>query len=941
MYYILRILLWILAILIAVFQVKAYKYNIRNRNLIIASLRKDIRPYWLLWWFWLILFLFMLFFKWISVNWWWYVSEQIGDWKNFIINNRNNSDNKNRDIKNETWNNSVNTEYNPIDSVINTGSTRHVIISEEQVQQIKNRNNIEILPVTDGYYEIVTSDEILISKSIDTSRYIIPKPIDVKSCDVNNTYRNLRWKLWVNYNGFVYEYINSHKQNNVLVAILDSGIDGDNKVLQWHLAVNSGEIKDWKDIDDDWYIDDIAWVNVVSNDWNIQDYNWHGTHVAWIVLQTFPNASILPIKVSEWDSEYVDEYSIIKWLRYAIDADVDVINMSFWWEWFNEVTQKLIDEAVEKWIIVLAAAGNEWNDISIYYPASYTWAISVGSVWYDWISSFSNYVADVLAPWECIYSYWLNDPLEFWWWTSMSAPHLAWLLWTYLSFGKTLWNESDILSILNKASKTENKVKVVDAPKLYWIEKDNNNVYSYIGKIKTTLETIKTKLNKLQNSTFTEYELNSVASYKSTLSSNANNIWNLYSKLWMTTWFGLELKKEIEEYNKILWQLNIWWLFLETNWWTLSTSLWVDTCIDSDLNKCWRFSRIIRWWSKLPASNNNVYTTMYDNQTEVRFNIYQWENDIANLNTYLWTITVYWLQKWLRWTAWAIVYFNVDWNWKLSVRAVDKDNSNNVMTTTINAVKRNTVIVTWDNYYKAKSLIDELLPKTEKMLLEIQTFYNLNPFDYIPKSVTWSYQITKIDLDIPEYVDVNTWIDEQLNTWVEIQLNTWINKESWVNLSWTVSILSWLKSKINENIKVDSVIDGDTIRVFMNWKSVKVRLIWVDAPESTDTRYWYTECFWNESTNYLKNLLSNKTIWLEYDLTQWMYDKYDRALAYVFLNWENINKKIIEDGYWREYTYNLPYKYQKEFKSAQRNAESLNKWLWNMNTCEWDRKPNY
>ena len=74
-------------------------------------------------------------------------------------------------------------------------------------------------------------------------------------------------------------------------------------------------------------------------------------------------------------------------------------------------------------------------------------------------------------------------------------------------------------------------------------------------------------------------------------------------------------------------------------------------------------------------------------------------------------------------------------------------------------------------------------------------------------------------------------------------------------------------------------------------------MIWVDAPESYDTRYSYTECFWTVSSKYLKNLLSNKKIWLEYDNTQWRYDKYDRILAYVFLNWENINKKIISDWY--------------------------------------------
>ena len=61
-------------------------------------------------------------------------------------------------------------------------------------------------------------------------------------------------------------------------------------------------------------------------------------------------------------------------------------------------------------------------------------------------------------------------------------------------------------------------------------------------------------------------------------------------------------------------------------------------------------------------------------------------------------------------------------------------------------------------------------------------------------------------------------------------------------------------------------------------------------------------------------------------------------LAYVFLNWENINEKIISDWYACEYNYDLPYKYQKEFKKAENNARTSYKWLRNKNTCNWERK---
>ena len=135
------------------------------------------------------------------------------------------------------------------------------------------------------------------------------------------------------------------------------------------------------------------------------------------------------------------------------------------------------------------------------------------------------------------------------------------------------------------------------------------------------------------------------------------------------------------------------------------------------------------------------------------------------------------------------------------------------------------------------------------------------------------------------------------------------------------------------------VIDWDTIKVKNNNEEINIRMIGLDAPEKSTTRYWYTECFWNEATNHLNEILSwITTIQVEQDPTQWETDKYWRLLWYVFFSWNNINQKMIEDGYWFEYTYNLPYKYQKEFKKSEKNARVKKLWLWNKDTCNWERR---
>jgi len=135
------------------------------------------------------------------------------------------------------------------------------------------------------------------------------------------------------------------------------------------------------------------------------------------------------------------------------------------------------------------------------------------------------------------------------------------------------------------------------------------------------------------------------------------------------------------------------------------------------------------------------------------------------------------------------------------------------------------------------------------------------------------------------------------------------------------------------------VIDWDTLKVKNNNEEINIRMIGLDAPEKSTTRYWYTECFWNEATNHLNEILSwITTIQVEQDPTQWETDKYWRLLWYVFFSWNNINQKMIEDGYWFEYTYNLPYKYQKEFKKAEKSARLNKLWLWDENTCNWERR---
>ena len=133
--------------------------------------------------------------------------------------------------------------------------------------------------------------------------------------------------------------------------------------------------------------------------------------------------------------------------------------------------------------------------------------------------------------------------------------------------------------------------------------------------------------------------------------------------------------------------------------------------------------------------------------------------------------------------------------------------------------------------------------------------------------------------------------------------------------------------------KVISIIDGDTIKISYLEQEFNIRLAWIDAPESSALRCGKVECFGPEAKEYLNSLLANKTI----SFQQAEKDDFDRFVWYVFLNWENINEKLVKNWYAREYSYKWKnYKYQSLFQSAQKYAQQNSLWL-RASPCFWKR----
>jgi micrococcal nuclease len=132
--------------------------------------------------------------------------------------------------------------------------------------------------------------------------------------------------------------------------------------------------------------------------------------------------------------------------------------------------------------------------------------------------------------------------------------------------------------------------------------------------------------------------------------------------------------------------------------------------------------------------------------------------------------------------------------------------------------------------------------------------------------------------------------------------------------------------------QVTSVVDGDTVRARVDGKEESIRIIGMNSPESTIEN----ECFGKEAR--AKELLTGKWIQLESDSSQTNRDKYNRLLRFVWMPGEiDFGKQMISEGYAYEYTYNSPYKYQAEYKTAQKTASDNSKGLWSQSACNGEK----
>lgn len=239
---------------------------------------------------------------------------------------------------------------------------------------------------------------------------------------------------------------------DVVVAIIDSGIDLTHQDLIDNLWTNPGEIDgDGIDNEGNGYVDDIHGWNFNNNTNNVQDNYGHGTHIAGIIGAEGGNG--LGVAGINWNVslmalKFMDDKGVgdtggavramdyISMMKNTYGVNVVVANAS----WggltgFSNMLYGAINRLNDAGVVLTVAAGNSGsdNDITLRYPSCYDSnnIISVGALSkYDGVSlvGFSNYGAstvDLAAPGSVVLSTIPWNNYGYMSGTSMAAPMVA------------------------------------------------------------------------------------------------------------------------------------------------------------------------------------------------------------------------------------------------------------------------------------------------------------------------------------------------------------------------------------------------------------------------------------------------------------------------------------------------------------------------------------
>ncbi len=299
--------------------------------------------------------------------------------------------------------------------------------------------------------------------------------------------------------------INPGGSRDVVVAVIDTGVDYNHPDLAVNMWTNSLEAAGRAGVDDDGngFVDDIYGVAVEgTHSGNPIDLHGHGTHVAGIIaaqgnnniggVGVAYNVKIMAIRAAQY-SGVLSASDIAEGINYAVSKGADVINMSFGGYARSQIEEDALFVAFGQAVLV-AAAGNDGlpnEDFEIFgvvfhgkpmYPAAYNWVLGVmASDPEGRTANFSNWDVfpentieyEVCAPGVDILSTLPNGQYAAWDGTSMAAPIVSGMA----ALARSYFTNKDVYSsrfimgqIVSNGADAYKALAVYPKPKLSYLQ---------------------------------------------------------------------------------------------------------------------------------------------------------------------------------------------------------------------------------------------------------------------------------------------------------------------------------------------------------------------------------------------------------------------------------------------------------------------------------------
>jgi subtilisin family serine protease len=345
----------------------------------------------------------------------------------------------------------------------NATTTRYVLKNNKDTSKIAGLKIVDEFSMGENTYTIVELNnsstlfgQSLLSLGTGSESVAVDLPITVDTVEAEEVAAPTQaWHV----SHLQYSSIpEGRKGQDVIVAVLDTGVDYNHPALKNHILINTQEIPNNKiDDDNNGYVDDVVGWDFDGKDNNPSDDYGHGTHCAGIIASDVdpvtqaqgvaPNAKIMPIRIIGSDSKGFLS-NAAKGVKYAVDNGAKILSNSWRvyrsWQAYDpsDANIALLREAIEyagsRGVLFVAATGNESRNIPVENPTDLIVPVGLDDLGNmigvaattsrDLLAGFSNYGAPythVAAPGDNIISTVPGGRFSSMSGTSMATPLVA------------------------------------------------------------------------------------------------------------------------------------------------------------------------------------------------------------------------------------------------------------------------------------------------------------------------------------------------------------------------------------------------------------------------------------------------------------------------------------------------------------------------------------